>query len=553
MAPKHTITQVTDLTTLQELANVSKAAENYSKNSLGKMWPARKVSTMTLGKFYHLSPATASNFRREATACLAKATTKTSTVGKNKATSISLKRTSTSLKRVSPKLTSTNLKRVSPKLTFTSLKRASTEAKRLTSPRKRAPTFKHSSTEIEGHSTAMVATTSTKDVSMSTKDLVATQDESTMTEAVAPMTQDVSASTRDGLVSTDAATMTERAHSKTSDASTMTEDIFNTLKKPISTEINPTLSGISSSNTILSSNQYSQERFPQEKKDSQLMAPEVTLGARKATPVLIDLTSSTNYPLSINKQHGTDKSSSTVTVVRNVSLVRSSFEFASLVPTVSRADKEPKLPEKPQPKTILTRATPTVPFITESPVRKARITAELKRREQDKTSPYQQATCDMIKRDANAGLRKEFISYRNHTISTEAIREQTTAAKRKRETNGDPDDKAMTTNTQNKRRKGLATMNTKVIAVSVLGLAVALSTAPASVPDWFPSIPLKGIVLPLRHHLQSSAPPGDSDWLSSMSALLEENVTPSLRRYLQPPAARLLDWPRWPTRKDPRA
>lgn len=110
----------------------------------------------------------------------------------------------------------------------------------------------------------------------------------------------------------------------------------------------------------------------------------------------------------------------------------------------------------------------------------------------------------------------------------------------------------MTTNTQNKKRKGLATMNTKVIAVSVLGLAVALSTAPASVPDWFPSIPLKGIVLPLRHHLQSSAPPGDSDWLSSMSALLE-NVTPSLRRYLQPPAARLLDWPRWPTRKDPRA
>ncbi|KAI9237462.1 MAG: hypothetical protein BYD32DRAFT_416314 [Podila humilis] len=454
MAPKHTITQVTDLTTLQELANVSKAAENYSKNSLGKMWPARKGSTMTLGKLYHLSPATASNFRREATACLAKATAKTSTVGKNKATSISLKRTSTSLKRVSPKLTSTNLKRVSPKLTstflkrispkltFTSLKRVSTEAKRFTPPRKRAPTFKHSLTEIEGHSTAMVATTSTKDVSMSTKDLVATQDESTMTEAVAPMTQDVSASTRDGLVSTDAATMTERAHSKTSDASTMTEDIFNTLKKPTSTEINPTLSGISSSNTILSSNQYSQKRFPQEKKDSQLMAPEVTLGSRKATPVLIDLTSSTNYPLSINKQHGTDKSSSTVTVVRNVSLVRSSFEFASVVPTVSRADKEPKLPEKPQPKTIFTRATPTVPFITESPVRKARITAELKRREQDKTSPYQQATCDMIKRDAKAGLRKEFISYRNHTISTEAIREQTTAAKRKRETDGDPDDKA---------------------------------------------------------------------------------------------------------------
>lgn len=576
MAPMHTITRVTDLTTLQELATVSKAAENYLNNSLGKMWPALKGSTMTLGKFYHLSPATASNFRREATAYLAKATTKTSTISKNKAISILLKRTSSSLKRVSPKLTSTFLKRISPKLTSTSLKRASTKDKRLTPRRKRAPTFKYALAEIEGHSTVMIATNSTKDVSMSTEDLVATQEESTMTEDT------------------------------------------NILKKPTSSEINPALSGISLPIAVLSSNQHPQGRLPHEKKDSHLMAPEVTLSSRKApvliditssdnssltskkqhevpettlssrmaTPVLIDLTSSTNIPLSVNKQHDTDKSSSTVTAVRNVGPVRSGLALAPVVPTVSRADKEPKLPEKSQPRTMFIRATLTVPTTTESPARKAWIAAELKRHEQDKTSPYQQATSDIIKRDAKAGLRKEFISYKNHTIATEAIREQTTAAKRKRETDGDSDDKAMTTNTQNKKRKGLVTMHPKVIAVSVLGLAVALSTAPANVSDWistsiqmdfdvlpplrhylptafstppltirdwFSSIPLDGIVLPLRHHFQVSAPSGVSDWLSSTSALLEENMLPSPRCYLQPPAARLLDWPRWPTCKDPRA
>lgn len=554
MAPMHTITHVTDLTTLQELATVSKAAENYLHNTFSKMWPAQKGSTMTLGKFYHLSPATASNFRREATAHLVKATTKTSTVGKNKTTSVSLKRTSTSLKRVP------------------------TKAKRLTPPRKPTPTFKYSSTEIEGPTTAMVATNLPKDVATSTEDLVATQEastmtevfspttqeESTMTEPVAPMTQNASTSTGDRLVFSDAATMTEHAHSKTSDASTMTEDISNTIKKSTSTEINPASSGISSSITVLSTNQHSQERLAQEKKDSRLIAPEVTLGSRKApvliditssvnssltpkkqhkvpetaeaTPVLMDLTPSTNFYLAPKEQHGTDESSSTVMVVRNVFRVRSGPAPASVVPTVSRADKEPKPPEKPQSSTMFTRATPIVPITAESPARKAWITAELKRREQDKTFPYQQATNDMIKRDAKAGLRNEFISYRTHTISTETIREQTTAAKRKRETDGDSDDKAVTTNTQNKKRKVLFTMRSKVIAVSVLGLAVALSTPPASVPDWIStSVQMDFDVLPpLGHCLPtafSTAPPAIRDWFLSIP----------------------LDWPRWLTRKDPRA
>lgn len=559
MAPMHTITHVTDLTTLQELATVSKAAENYLHNTFNKMWPAQKGSTMTLGKFYHLSPATASNFRREATAHLVKAITKTPTIGKNKTTSVSLKRTSTSLKR------------------------ASTKAKRLTPPRKPTRTFKYTSTEIEDPTTAMVATNLPKDVATSTEVLVATQEastvtevfspttqeESTVTEPVAPMTQNASTSTGDRLVFSDAATMTEHAHSKTSDASTMTEDISNTIKKSTSTEINPASSGISSPITVLSTNQHSQERLAQEKKDSRLVAPELTLrsrkaapvliditslvnssltpkkqhkvpetvlSSRKATPVLMDLTPSTNFYLAPKEQHGTDESSSTVMVVRNVFHVRSGPAPASVVPTVSRADKEPKPPEKPQSSTMFTRATPIVPITTESPARKAWITAELKRREQDRTSPYQQATSDMIKRDAKAGLRNEFISYRNHTISTETIREQTTAAKRKRETDGDSDEKAVTTNTQNKKRKILFTMRSKVIAVSVLGLAVALSTPPASVPDWistsvqmdFDALPPLGHCLPTAF---STAPPAIRDWFLSIP----------------------LDWPRWLTRKDPRS
>ncbi|KAG0344068.1 hypothetical protein BG005_002061 [Podila minutissima] len=526
MAHTHTPIQNTESNTLQELATVSENAVAHFKTDQQKIWPHKNLPMMTLGELKGHSPTAAAAVRSDTAIAKAKAT---STPLKAATTLPKAKPKYRSVSYSSHKIVSSSFKRVlmGGKTMHTLLNGASNAStmRKAISTSINQPRL--ASANLEGLSATTTATAT------STKDLASlTSDTSAIAVYSAPAIRDVWTMTEQlstKVKITDATTMTEELSAKTADATFMTEDAATmideagTLAKDISPASTTATTSEVSPSTCSSSSSSKQapqgaQTLQEEAISSHVKCATTTGSQKDGRPrVLSDVTSSANLPSSAQMQSGADSSNPIcIDFSDDAPPVKSTPATpAPVVSVVSRVNKLPNSSDLP------IRQYGTISMNNVSPrVGTQPTTATAITKTPDSVAWYRE----------QVEYHKRMVTLYEHAIELSDLPtnsdkagvgdKDTGSVKRKRQQDVDMDDDApLVVTNQNKRQRLLEVVGCGLIVLGAVGFAMAAHSAPAK------------------------------DWVS-MAAQQGTNAIPISGHYLQPPAARLLDWPRSGTRYD---
>lgn len=387
---------------------------------------------------------------------------------------------------------------------------------------------KRASADIEGLSTVA---TSTNDSTSSTEDLASlTSNASAITEHSAPATRDAWTMTEElstKIKTADSTTMTDMAEelsTKTTDATAMTEGTVTEADEAgaVATGISPTSTTVTTSearpstrSSSSSSKQASQDaQTLQAKAVSSHVECAAATGSKKddCLPVRMNVTSSVNLPSSTQVQSGSDSSNP---ICIDISDDTSPLGFAPVapapvVPVTSRVNKKFNRSDLPiQSSTV--NANKVSPRVGTPSTTSATIAKTLD------SGVWYTARVDHHKH--KRVIQYSYISTNSGKETTDGTNGKVTgSAKRKREQDVDVDDKSpLATTNRRKRQRLLAAVGSGLLVLGALGFSATV-TLSAPVADWL-----------------------------SMMAQQDQFAFPSFQHYLQPPAARLLDWPRFGT------